>query len=488
MNFVTNNTIVEASEAGRRESGDLAIEVRNVTKNYRIWSSPEARFKSILMLAQARLLPEGNLRSRLVKRASSYYKEYPALNDVSFNAQRGAAIGIMGRNGAGKSTLLQIISGVLTPTTGMARCHGKVNALLELGSGFNPQFTGRENVYLNGAIMGLSRSDIDARFDDIAAFADIGDFMNQPIGIYSSGMKMRLAFAVQIATEPEILIIDEALAVGDAPFQAKCYRRLRQLLDDGLTLLFVSHTSGTVRSLCDQAIWLRNGTVEAYGSAEEVSDQYDKYCWSASGMDVRSSETTVASDRNDSAAAFNPIQQAAKQRFDDCAAIERQGDGSLHIDNFYLENSDGTIVDAVRYDEVISAVYHVHVDQDIDCDFEVGITIKDLQGSQIYSAVDFDHGTRLTCSAGSRIEMRMRFKMPLRAGKYSISTGLFGFVAGKKYADGVIDFSKSAILDRLGYACFFTVLPRKGHCLYGPVHADARLSVSLYCGREQQVS
>lgn len=460
--------------------GALAIKVDRVSKNYRIWNSPEARLKSIFAQGQAKLFPRGSsLRSKLIEKASRYYREYPALKNVSFIAEKGSAIGIMGRNGAGKSTLLQIISGVLMPTSGSVECRGKVNALLELGSGFNPNFTGRENVYLNGAIMGLSRAQIDARFDEIAAFADIGDFMNQPIGIYSSGMKMRLAFAVQVATNPEILIIDEALAVGDAPFQAKCYRRLRQLLDDGLTLLFVSHTSGTVRSLCDHAIWLRDGEVAAYGSADTVCDQYDKYCWSASGMDVQKNAPDAGRHTIPDAVQNDSARQAAKEKFDEYAKIERHGNGAIFIENFYLENSGGLVVESVRYNEVICAVYQIIVVENVDYELEVGISIKDLQGSHVYSAIDFDHETRLNSPAGSRVEIRMYFKMPLRAGKYSISTGLFGFPVGKKYVDGIIDFSKSIILDRLEYAAFFSVLPRKRHCLYGPVHADARLEVIL---------
>jgi lipopolysaccharide transport system ATP-binding protein len=250
-------------------------------------------------------------------------------------------------------------------------------------------------------------------------------------------------------------------------------------LDNGLTLLFVSHTSGTVRSLCDHAIWLRDGEVAAYGTAEEVCGQYDKYCWSASGMDVQKIVPKKSQPTQPDTTQYDSIRQAAKVKFDEYAKIERHGNGALLIDNFYLENSDGVIVESVRYDEVVCAVYQVVVIKDIDYELEVGITIKDLQGTHVYSAIDFEHGTRLFCASGSRFEMRMHFKMPLRAGKYSISTGLFGFPVGHKYADGVIDFSKSVILDRLEYAYFFSVLPRKGHCLYGPVHADARLSVIM---------
>ncbi|MCS7352481.1 MAG: ABC transporter ATP-binding protein, partial [Thermoflexus sp.] len=178
------------------------------------------------------------------------------MRNVSFEVRRGETVGIIGRNGSGKSTLLQIIAGTLAPTEGEVQVKGRVAALLELGSGFNPEFTGRENVYLNGAILGLSREEIDARFDDIAAFADIGEFIDQPVKVYSSGMYARLAFAVAVSLDPDILIVDEILAVGDLALQQRCATRLRQLRDNGLTLLYVSHSPDAIKSICQKALLL----------------------------------------------------------------------------------------------------------------------------------------------------------------------------------------------------------------------------------------
>ncbi|MDW8356241.1 MAG: ABC transporter ATP-binding protein, partial [Bryobacterales bacterium] len=203
-----------------------------------------------------------------------YGREFWALRNVSFEVRRGETVGIIGRNGSGKSTLLQIIAGTLAPTEGEVQVKGRVAALLELGSGFNPEFTGRENVYLNGTILGLSREEIDARFDDIVAFADIGGFIDQPVKFYSSGMMLRLAFAVSTTIDPDVLIIDEALAVGDVFFRQKCYRRLEDLRQRGVAILFVSHAMLDVKQLCDRAVLLDQGRTIFKGRAGEAVERY----------------------------------------------------------------------------------------------------------------------------------------------------------------------------------------------------------------------
>ncbi|MEO7404395.1 MAG: ABC transporter ATP-binding protein [Burkholderiales bacterium] len=246
---------------------DPIIRVENVSKCYHVYERPQDRLKQALVPRRL-----GNWFGR--DPGQPFYREFWALRDVSFEVRPGEAVGLIGRNGAGKSTLLQIIAGTLNPTSGEVRVRGKVAALLELGSGFSPDFTGRENVRLNGALLGLTPRELEERFDEIAAFADIGDFIDQPVKTYSSGMLMRLAFAVQTAVRPEILIVDEALAVGDVFFQAKCMARLRELLDGGVSLLFVSHDTATVRQLCDRAIFLAHGAVMAAGRAGEVTDRY----------------------------------------------------------------------------------------------------------------------------------------------------------------------------------------------------------------------
>jgi len=237
-------------------SSEIAIKVEHVSKCYRIFDKPRDR-----------------LRQLFATGGKKYYREFWALKDVSFEIQRGETVGIIGRNGAGKSTLLQLICGTLNLTMGSAKTHGRIAALLELGAGFNPEFTGRENVYMNAVLLGLSKREIDARFNDIVAFADIGDFIEQPVKRYSSGMYVRLAFAVIANVDADILIVDEALAVGDVLFAQKCMRFLQEFKKNG-TILFVSHNSGAVVSLCDRAIWLDGGAIQAIGAAKQVCERY----------------------------------------------------------------------------------------------------------------------------------------------------------------------------------------------------------------------
>lgn len=238
-------------------SSEVAIKVENLSKCYHIYDKPRDRLLQMLMRGRKQL-----------------FREFWALRDVSFEIKKGQTVGIIGRNGSGKSTLLQMICGTLNPSAGRIETHGRVAALLELGSGFNPEFTGRENVYLNGALLGLSKEEIDERFDAVAAFADIGEFIEQPVKTYSSGMFVRLAFAIQANVEPEILIVDEALAVGDAYFVHRCMLRFNELQKSGTTILFVSHDANAVRNLCARAIWLADGCVVEEGDSAKVVDAY----------------------------------------------------------------------------------------------------------------------------------------------------------------------------------------------------------------------
>lgn len=255
--------------------GDVIISVKNLSKAYRIWASPSARLRSPIAGTAAALFPTGSAPRRVLSaRAARGYRDFHALNNVSFEIRRGEATGIIGRNGSGKSTLLQLIAGTLTATSGSIQVNGRVSALLELGSGFNPEFTGRENVFLNGAIYGLSRAEMNQRFDEIAAFADIGDFIEQPVKTYSSGMMMRLAFAVAVSVQPDILIVDEALSVGDVFFTQKCFQRIREIVHRGATLIFVSHDTGSVQNLCDRGILLSQGNLVHDGAPEDCVSRY----------------------------------------------------------------------------------------------------------------------------------------------------------------------------------------------------------------------
>lgn len=246
-------------------SDEVAIRVANLGKCYQIYGRPQDRLKQSLV---------PRLRRLIGRPAPTYFQEFWALRDISLQVRKGETVGIIGRNGSGKSTLLQIICGTLTPTTGTVETNGRVAALLELGAGFNPEFTGRENVYLNGSVLGLSLPEIDERFDAIAAFADIGGFIEQPVKMYSTGMVVRLAFAIQAQVDPDILVVDEALAVGDARFQAKCFDRLKRLKDSGTAILLVTHSGDQIVTHCSNAILLNDGGQLESGEPRRVVNRY----------------------------------------------------------------------------------------------------------------------------------------------------------------------------------------------------------------------
>jgi lipopolysaccharide transport system ATP-binding protein len=248
-------------------SNDITIQVKNLSKCYNIYNRPQDRLKQSVV---------PRLQQLVGKPPNRYFHEFWALRDVSFDVRKGETVGIIGRNGSGKSTLLQIICGTLSPTSGTVTTQGRISALLELGSGFNPEFSGRENVYLNGAILGLSKEETDLRFEDIAGFADIGEFIEQPVKIYSSGMVVRLAFAVQAMVDPDILIVDEALAVGDEKFQRKCFARLEELKKKGTSILFVSHSGREIVELCERALLLEDGIRLQYTQPRQAVRAYQK--------------------------------------------------------------------------------------------------------------------------------------------------------------------------------------------------------------------
>lgn len=272
---------------------DTVISVEGLSKCYNIYANPHDRLKEFIF---------PRLRRLVGQTPKLYSRELWALKNISFNVKKGETVGIIGRNGSGKSTLLQMICGTLTPTQGKVLVTGRVAALLELGSGFNPEFTGRENVYLNASVLGLTRQQVDARFDAITQFAELGEFIDQPVKIYSSGMYVRLAFSVAIHTQPQILIVDEALAVGDAHFQLKCMTAIRALQAGGTSILLVTHDVSTIRQFCQSAIWLDHGVCQASGSAAQVTAAYTQFLFNpshpvASAFDEVSYKSAVTTDQ-----------------------------------------------------------------------------------------------------------------------------------------------------------------------------------------------
>jgi len=310
------------------------------------------------------------------------------LKNISLSVRKGETIGIIGRNGSGKSTLLQIMAGTLMPTQGEVAVDGRVAALLELGSGFNPEFTGRENVYLNASILGLKKPEIDARFDEIAAFADIGDFIDQPTKIYSSGMLVRLAFAVQVCVHPSVLIIDEALAVGDAAFQRKCFRRLEELHELALTIVFVSHDLNAVTNLCTTALLLEHGECLGSGPASQICDLYQKLLFG----------------ENTSGAPLI------------------YGDGKAAFTKIWFENngvSVSTIPSGSEFTYCCSLRFSAAIKDPV-----FGLRIKNVQGVVVSSTNTFMMGRRTgDFEAGESVTVKWKLLLPLGPGHYFFSCG-----------------------------------------------------------------
>jgi len=405
-------------------SSEIAIKVENLSKCYQIYAQPHDRLKQSIYPRLQRLVG---------KQPKQYHREFWALNDVSFEIKRGETVGIIGRNGSGKSTLLQMICGTLNPTSGSIQTHGRIAALLELGSGFNPEFTGRENVYMNAAVLGLSKEEIDARFDDIIAFADIGEFIEQPVKTYSSGMTLRLAFAVIAHVDADILVIDEALAVGDTFFTQKCMRFLRTFMKTG-TVLFVSHDTGSVRNLCTQAIWLEKGNVLQQGTPKDVCENYLEAFYEAQqgkGTTTRIKIKTVdimAADIKDQRQEFLNASNLRNdiQIFDFDPDAPSFGKGQAQITAVRFLNAHGNpLAWIVGGEEVvlkIEVVSHATLDSPI-----VGFFIKDKLGQCLFgdntwlSYMD----APVACTEGKHLVAAFAFQMPrLSAGDYSITVAI----------------------------------------------------------------
>ena len=458
-------------------SNHPAIRVRDLSKCYEIYDRPQDRLKQSI---HPRLQRFVGLEPR------NYYREFWALKDVSFDVNKGEAVGIIGRNGAGKSTLLQLICGTLNPTCGFVEVQGIVAALLELGSGFNPEFTGRENVYLSASMLGLRHEEIEDKFDEIAAFADIGDFLEQPVKIYSSGMLMRLAFAVNTCINPEVLIVDEALGVGDAPFQSKCFKRLRQLIDDGTSVLFVSHDISTVRSICSRALWLKNGHAEMWGEAKDVAKEYERFCWQEEGVVLDNSELSKperSEQRLTQPNGANGLSSLPALLFSPNTIFEtnrqrsRAGNGDVVIKNFLMLNEEGYPAISCEYNEELTLWYLLQVCRPTDSDFVIGIWFRDLKGNSVYSANDLNKIHKLRAVAGESFVVSAKLKIPLSHQDYEVHTSIFGFRDGKAQSDEIYDFSRAVIWDMTDTAAYLTVRPNKTMPVAGPVGTSFDLQI-----------
>jgi lipopolysaccharide transport system ATP-binding protein len=439
-------------------SEEIAVRVANLSKLYEIYNRPQDRLKQSIY---------PRLRKLTRQEPSNYYREFWALKDISFEVKKGETVGIIGRNGSGKSTLLQIICGTLAPTSGTVETNGRVAALLELGSGFNPEFTGRENVFMNGAVIGLSREEIAARFDDIAAFADIGQYIEQPIKTYSSGMVVRLAFAVAINVDPQILVVDEALSVGDELFQRKCFARIETIKNSGATILLVSHSGATVVELCDRAMLLDLGEKLAMGAPKIIVGKYQRLlyapqdrrevireeirigCWNPHVPVASASAHAPAQESMD---IEQPIEAEGEEYFD--PGLEPHSTMAYETRGAYIETPEiltlsGRKVNCVVRGRVYRYTYKVRFDKGAT-NVRFGMLIKTTSGLELGGGVSASSASQAIpyLTSGALVQVDFRFTCVLNQGTYFLNAGVVG-------AMGEEEIYLHRILD----ACIFRVLP-----------------------------
>ncbi|TSD75835.1 ABC transporter ATP-binding protein [Pseudomonas sp. KBS0710] len=447
-------------------SSDTAISVQNLSKCFQIYAKPHDRLKQSLY---------PRIQGTFGLQRKQYFNEFWSLRDVSFDIKKGETIGIIGRNGSGKSTLLQIICGTLSQTAGSIQTNGRIAALLELGSGFNPEFTGRENVYMNGAILGLSRKEIEDRFDEIAAFADIGAFLEQPVKTYSSGMFVRLAFACNIMSDPEIMIVDEALSVGDMNFQAKCMTALTQIKERGATILFVSHDVGTVKSLCSRCVYLDGGKVVAVGPSADVTELY-----------VRSMREEMNAEHRKFARVSKPFGETAEpveqplglpvieekvfqvdQAFEARVAQFRYGTGEVRARSVELLNMSDEPTTFLDFNEQVKI--RVNFEAYAEKSVTLNVSVFDEKKNNI-TGCGFQHVGQpyLLTRPGGKYVAEYIFKMPLQEGHYSLRINI---------SSVIIENESAEFIDLINDAVVFRVARWEKARIWSQVHQFAELRV-----------
>ncbi|SEA43459.1 ABC transporter ATP-binding protein [Nitrosospira multiformis] len=426
-------------EYSTMDSGDIAIHVRNLSKCYQIYDTPRDRLRQFIAPRVQRLAGQA---------PKQYFREFWALKDVSFEVRRGETVGIIGRNGSGKSTLLQIICGTLAPTAGSVETRGRIAALLELGSGFNPEFTGRENVYMNATVLGLTKEEIEARYSDIQAFADIGDFIDQPVKSYSSGMVVRLAFAVAINVAPDILVVDEALSVGDELFQRKCFSRIEAIKKSGATILFVSHSGATIVELCARAVLLDRGEMLSSGQPKAIIAKYQKLLYAPeSKREQIRKEIKANSNQNQSTQTRALDQQLATPsgtvEFD---TTEEFFDPNLKPQSTVIYEPRGAVIQSpqifsltgeplncLKRGKVYCFKYDVHFTESVP-NVRFGMLIKTTSGVELgggASAPAFDESL-VYAEANSVYQVEFRFHCFLNPGAYYLNAGVMGIQANEE--------------------------------------------------------
>ncbi len=411
-------------------SSDTAISVSDVSKHYLMFEKPDDRLKQMIV---------PKLRHLLGLPPKSYFTDFAATNDISFEVKRGETVGIIGRNGSGKSTLLQMVCGTLEPSAGKIKVNGRIAALLELGSGFNPEFTGRENVFLNAAVLGLSREETEARYDRIAEFADIGIFIDQPVKTYSSGMAVRLAFAVATNVDPDILIVDEALAVGDEAFQRKCFARIEEIKERGGTILFVSHGAQTIIQLCDRAILLDRGEKILEGRPKNVVNEYQRFL-NLTGEDAERARERIKtldgwSDPDADVGQGMPLPEGAAPGKDETTTawldpklvskskVEYEPKGAT-ISNVRIETGAGTPVNHLVLNEDYMVCYDVQFDADLE-NVGVAMLVKTIHGVELAGQRANDYDTGMVVQSGDSFSVTLPFRCSFLPGIYTSNVGVF---------------------------------------------------------------
>ena len=424
-----------------------AIRLDGVGKCYEIYDRPIHRLKQTLYRGRRR-----------------FFREFWALRGVSFEVARGESLGIVGRNGSGKSTLLQIIAGTLQPTEGSVAVSGRVTALLELGSGFNYEFTGRENVFLNGAILGVSQREMAERFDEIASFADIGEFIDRPVKTYSTGMALRLAFAVQVLLDPEILIVDEALSVGDAAFQIKCMRRMRALVERGVSVLFVSHDVNSVRMLCDRALWLETGEVRQLGPAADVTARYMQKLVGGETLEAGASAAAAREGRRNGAVASREPGAETSPAVEELPALAlrrdlvRWGSGEVQIEAARVTPTDGAAV-FEHGGGILIELDAVVLSELGGRELGFGFSLRNTKGLDIITHTTWEAGERFVgLEVGQRLRLSFTLENILAPGDYAVVLAAEEILGRERR---YIDFVENAeivrvIADREVFSC---VLP-----------------------------
>ena len=442
-------------------NSQLAIRAQGLGKHYHIYVKPHHR-----------------LLQTLWRGKRQFYRDFQALENINFELMQGQTLGVIGRNGAGKSTLLQLICGTLAPTAGNIEVQGRIAALLELGTGFNPEFSGRENVAINAAILGLSEAQIDQRMDAILAFADIGEFIEQPVKTYSSGMYVRLAFAVAIHVEPDILVVDEALAVGDAFFQAKCMTQMKKMLDAGTTLLFTSHDVGAIKAICQQVLWLEQGKMRAFGKTSAITRQYaQEWVLQANAAQGVVAETVLETGPGSLEHVATP--NLSEVELQTAGRLQTVGTGAVRLSDMGWVVSDGleTVGEQILSEQLVQWGETVHINARVNiqkpCDhLIVSYHLKNRQNQHVIGSHTYSHPQVYDrqWQAGDSFQVRFTAPVVVHEGQYALTMLVTSISDMVRYTDAVFH-------DWVDDVAILTVAPRPLYPLSDMVEVENMVQV-----------